>query len=74
MRETLAMLCRPPVSHREERHIQMGTGIAKFPCQRTLEAFNFAAQPSLDAKQLCDLVACRRVANGDALLFQRPLQ
>jgi DNA replication protein DnaC len=40
------------VSHREERRIQMGTGIAKFPHQRTLEGFDFAAQPSLDAKHV----------------------
>ena len=30
LRETLALLCRAEVSHREERRIQMGTGIAKF--------------------------------------------
>ena len=72
LRETLAMLCRAEVSHREERRIQMGTSIAKFPHQRTLEAFDFAAQPSLDAKQVRDLAACRWVANGDALLIQGP--
>ena len=81
LRETLALLCRAEVSHREERRIQMGTsrkslrdfaGIAKFPCQRTLEAFDFAAQPSLDSKQVRDLAACRWVANGDALLIQGP--
>ena len=48
------------------------TGIAKFPHQRTLEGFDFAAQPSLDAKQVRDLAACRWVANGDALLIQGP--
>ena len=81
LRETLALLCRAEVSHREERRIQMGAsrkpprdfaGIAKFPCQRTLEAFDVAAQPSLDAKQVRDLAACRWVANGDALLIQGP--
>ncbi len=50
----------------------MGTGIAKFPHQRTLEAFDFAAQSSLDARQVRDLAACRWVANGDALLIQGP--
>ena len=52
LRETLALLCRAEVSHREERRIQMGTGIAKFPHQRTLEGFDFAAQPSLNPKQV----------------------
>ena len=72
LRETLTLLCRAEVSHREERRIQMGRGIAKFPHQRTLESFDFAAQPSLDAKQVRDLAACRWVANGDALLIQGP--
>ena len=46
--------------------------IAKFPQQRTLGGFVFAAQPSLDARQVRDLAACRCVANGDALLIQSP--
>ena len=50
----------------------MGTAIAKFPHGRTLEGFDFAAQPSLDPKQVRDLAACRWVANGDALLIQGP--
>ena len=72
LRETLALLCRAEVAHRDERRIQMGMSLAKFPCQRTLEAFDFAAQPSLDARQVRDLSACRWVANGDALLIQGP--
>ncbi len=76
LRETLALLCRAEVSHREERRIQMGTGIAKFPHQRTLEAFDFAAQPSLDAKQVRDLAACRwaelpRVPHAQHVEWQR---
>jgi DNA replication protein DnaC len=39
---------------------------------RTLEGFDFSAQPSLDPKQVRDLAACRRVANGDTLLIQGP--
>ena len=57
--ETLALLCEAEVAHREERRIQMGMGIAKFPYARTLESFDFTAQPSLDPKQLRDLAACR---------------
>ena len=68
----VALLCEAEVGHREERRIQMGLGIAKFPYLRTLEGFDFAAQPSLDPKQLRDLAACRWVANGDTLLAQGP--
>ena len=72
LRETLTLLCGAEVAHREDRRIQMGTAIAKFPHGRTLEGFDFAAQPSLDPKQVRDLAACRWVANGDALLMQGP--
>ena len=70
--EALVLLCEAEVAHREERRIQMGLGIAKFPHVRTLESFDFAAQPSLDPKQVRDLAACRWVANGDTLLVQGP--
>jgi DNA replication protein DnaC len=50
----------------------MGTSIAKFPFVRTLEGFDFEAQPSLDPKQVRDLAACRWVASGDALLVLGP--
>ena len=39
--ETLVLLCGAEVAHREERRIQMGLGIAKFPYVRTLEGFDF---------------------------------
>jgi len=70
--ETLTLLCEAEVAHREQRRIQMGLGIAKFPFVRTLESFDFAAQPSLDPKQIRDLSVCRWVANGDTLLIQGP--
>jgi DNA replication protein DnaC len=72
LRETLALLCEAEVAHREERRIQMGMGIAKAPYLRTLEGFDFEAQPSLDPKQGRELATCRWVANGDALLRLGP--
>ena len=72
LRETLAMLCGAEVAHREERRIQMGMAIAKFPHQRTMDGFDFTAQSSIDPKQVRDLATCRWVANGDALLVQGP--
>jgi DNA replication protein DnaC len=72
LRETLALLCEAEVSHREERRIQMGMGIAKFPFVRTLDGFDYEAQPSLDPRQVRDLALCRWVANGDALLLLGP--
>lgn len=72
LRETLALLCEAEVAHREQRRIQMGTGIAKFPFVRTLDGFDFEAQPSLDPRQVRELAICRWVAAGDALLLLGP--
>jgi DNA replication protein DnaC len=70
--EALTLLCEAEVAHPEERRIQMGLSIAKFPYVRTLEGFDFAAQPSVDPRLVRDLAACRWVANGDALPIQGP--
>jgi DNA replication protein DnaC len=72
VRDALDLLCEAEVRHREERRIQMGLGIAKFPFVRTLDGFDFDAQPSLDPMQIRDLASCRWVANGDALLLLGP--
>ncbi|WP_304440605.1 ATP-binding protein [Pelomonas sp. Root1217] len=39
--------------------------IAKFPCVRTLEGFEFEAQPSIDPKLVRELATSRWVANGE---------
>lgn len=72
LREALALLCEAEVAHREQRRIQMGLGIARFPYLRTLDGFDFDAQPSLDPRQVRELATCRWVANGDALLLLGP--
>jgi len=72
LREALAMLCAAEVARKDERRIHMGTSIAKFPFVRTLEGFEFDAQPSLDPRQLRELATARWVANGDSLLLLGP--
>jgi DNA replication protein DnaC len=72
MREALGLLCEAEIAQREERRISMGMGVAKFAFVRTLDGFDFDAQPSLDPKQIRDLATCRWVANGDALLLLGP--
>jgi DNA replication protein DnaC len=69
LRELLGFLCEAEIARKNQRRITMGLSIAKFPCLRTLEGFDFEAQPSVDARQIRDLAACRWVANGDSLLF-----
>jgi energy-coupling factor transporter ATP-binding protein EcfA2 len=50
----------------------MASKIAHFPALRDLDGFDFAAQPSLDPRQIRELAACRWVARGEALLLLGP--
>src|SRR5262245_13770099 len=72
LREFLMFLCEAEVARKDQRRITMGTGIARFPFTRTLDTFDFEAQPSLDPKQIRELATSRWVANGDALLILGP--
>ena len=72
LREALHFLCQAEVEHKESRRIEMGTKIAHFPFVRTLDDFDFAAQPSIDAKQIRELATCRWIANGDSVLLLGP--
>ena len=72
LREALAFLCEREVARKNERRLQMGLSIAKFPFPRTLEGFDFGAQPSLDPGQVRDLATGRWIAHGQALLLLGP--
>jgi DNA replication protein DnaC len=71
-RDFLLGLCELETLSRDERRIEMGIKIAKFPFVRTLESFDFAAQPSLDRARIVELGHCRWVANGENLLLLGP--
>jgi len=70
--DTLQFLCEAEIARKDDRRIQMGLSIAKFPCVRTLDTFDFDAQPSVDPRQIRELASGRWVANGDALLLLGP--
>ena len=70
--DTIRFLCEAEIARKDDRRIQMGLSIAKFPCVRTLDTFDFDAQQSIDPKQLRELASGRWVANGDALLLLGP--
>ncbi|MFZ1537428.1 MAG: ATP-binding protein, partial [Chromatiaceae bacterium] len=72
LREALVYLCEAEVAHKEQRRIDMGSRIAHFPYLRSLEDFDFSAQPALDPRQVRELATGRWVANGDALLLLGP--
>ena len=72
LREALSFLIEREVARKDERRIEMAGKIAHFPTVRDLDGFDFAAQPSLDARQIRELAACRWVAHGEALLLLGP--
>jgi len=72
LREAVTFLCEREIDRRNERRIEMATKIAHFPTLRDLDGFDFAAQPSLDRKQIRELATGRWIAHGDALLLLGP--
>jgi DNA replication protein DnaC len=72
LREALAFLCEAEIAHKDQRRIRMGLSIAKFPYVRTLEGFDYDAQPAVDAAQMRELATGRWIANGDAVLLLGP--
>src|SRR6185437_2788281 len=70
LREALAFLVEREIARKDERRVDMAVKIAHFPCVRDLDGFDFAAQPSLDPRQIRELAACRWVAVGE---LARPL-
>ncbi|MFA4974969.1 MAG: IS21-like element helper ATPase IstB [bacterium] len=72
LREALAFLCEAEIARKDQRRIAMGLSIAKFPAVRTIDGFDFAAQPSVDPKLVRELATSRWVANGDSILLQGP--
>lgn len=56
-----------------DKRVRMGVQIAHFPAVKTLEGFDFAAQPSVDRRLVQDLATGRFVANAtNVLLFGPP--
>ena len=72
IRDTLTLFCEREIARRDQRRIDMAFGLARFPFVRDLAGFDFAAQPSIDKKQIRDLATGRFIANGEALLFLGP--
>ena len=72
LREALTFLVTREIARRDERRISMASKIAQFPFVRELDGFDFDAQPSLDARQIRELAACRWIAHGDTVLFLGP--
>src|SRR5437016_3713483 len=72
IREALSLFCEREIARKDERRIEMGTGLARFPFVRDLDGFDFAAQPSIDKKQIREIAAGRFIANAEAVLLLGP--
>ena len=72
IRDALMLFCEREIARRDQRRIDMSFGLARFPFVRDLSGFDFAAQPSIDKKQIRELATGRFIANGEALLFLGP--
>jgi DNA replication protein DnaC len=71
-REVIAYLLRAEIARKDQRRLATGLSIARFPFVRTLDDFDFEAQPAVDPKQIRELTTCRWIGNGDALLLLGP--
>src|SRR2546427_4346400 len=72
IREALSLFCEREIGRKDERRIEMSVGLARFPFVRDLDGFDFAAQPSIDKKQIRELTGGRFIANADAVLLLGP--
>jgi len=68
----LDALLRQEVGAKQAKRIAMGITIAHFPSVKTLEGFDFKAQPSLDAKLVRELATGRFIANAENVLLFGP--
>ena len=72
LREALAWFCAAEVASKEQRRLSMAMSLARFPFVRTMEGFEFEAQPSIDPARMRELATCRWVANGDNMVLLGP--
>jgi DNA replication protein DnaC len=68
----LERLLDAEVLARSGRDVAMKTKLAHFPFLKTLEQFDFAAQPSVNERQVRELATGRFVAHGENVLLLGP--
>jgi len=69
IREPLSLFFEREISRKYERRIEMSVGLARFPFVRDLDGFDFAAQPSIDKKQIRELTGGLFIANAEAVVL-----
>lgn len=57
---------------RRRRYLDTRTELARLPFRKTLEEFDFGAQPSIDARQIRELATLSFVAHADNVILLEP--
>jgi DNA replication protein DnaC len=57
---------------KSEKHLAMRTAMARFPFHKTLDAFDFKFQPSIDAKVIRELATGRYIESAENVLLLGP--
>jgi DNA replication protein DnaC len=60
------------VASKTAKNITMRTSLARFPFVKSLEAFDFGYQPSLDRKQIQTLASCHFIEHGENIVILGP--
>jgi DNA replication protein DnaC len=70
--EFLDELLALEIRSKAETHLAMRTAMARFPFQKTIDAFDFKFQPSIDPKVIRELATGRYLESGDNVLLLGP--
>jgi DNA replication protein DnaC len=70
--EFLDRLLGEEVASKTQKNITMRTSLARFPFVKSLEAFDFGYQPSLDKKQIATLGSCHFIEHGENVVILGP--
>ena len=60
------------IRSKAEKHLAMRVAMARFPFQKTIDAFDFKFQPSIDPKVIRELATGRYLESGDNVLLLGP--
>jgi DNA replication protein DnaC len=60
------------IASKVDKAVSLRTKLARFPYVKTLEAFDFKYQPSLDEKQIRELATCRFIEHGENVVLLGP--
>jgi DNA replication protein DnaC len=72
LREALAFLCEAELASKTDKRLRMSQSMARFPYLKTIDGFDYTAQPSVDPKQVRELATCRFIANAENLVILGP--